>query len=107
MAESCEFNKKSKENGLTHIVAIGAFELGMESLILLLAVNFGCKVYMSEERREFLKCMDTGEDRDTPIQRLLEKCVDKPINAFIHVLPVEEISMEVSYFNSYLFKTIK
>lgn len=95
MQETSEFKKSSKQIGLSLVIAFGAYEIGMESLILRLAGNIHSKVYMSDEQREFLECMESGNDPDTPVQKLRKICVNVPELAFIHVLPVEEISMEV------------
>lgn len=51
---------------------------------------------VSPERREFLKRIDLEFD-DTPIKRLRNTLIDNPDKALIHVFPVEDISLEVSY----------
>lgn len=84
------------QNGLHCIVAVGTFEIGMESLLLYLAENFNRKIYMNDERREFLQSMEIGDDDDTTIQKLRRQVISDPRRAFFHVLSVDEISNEVS-----------
>lgn len=82
-----------KNHGLDVVVAIGAFEIGMESLIFELAENFSTRIYMTEERRTFLENM--GPVNDPVICRLRTKLADHPEQALIHVLQVDEINAEV------------
>ncbi|XP_031627025.1 uncharacterized protein LOC116343223 [Contarinia nasturtii] len=108
LIETGEFSKTSKLNGLSHIIAIGAFEIGMESLILRLVASFRCRVYMSKEQRDFLQSMELGDDPDSSIQKLFNTCVDNPKDAFLHVLPVEDITMErlITYVTAHNFHRV-
>lgn len=93
-----EFQNSCKKIGLKefYVIVLGAFEIGMEWLILRLAENFNSRVYMSATQRAFLENIAIGEDSSAPLQRLCKILVDFPAQALIHVLPVEDISMEVS-----------
>lgn len=95
MNEIYDFHEKSRQNGLSHIIAVGTFEIGMEFFLLLLANNFNRKIYMPPDRREFLRRMESGEDSETIVQKLLKEVVEKPSEALIHVVDVDEISQEV------------
>lgn len=97
MQATAKFTNKSIRNGLSHVIAIGATEIGMEYLIHRLAANFDSKVYVSDERRAFLECMELDFDEDTVIQKLLRLLVSKPEDALIHVVPVDDISQEVRW----------
>lgn len=92
------YKSQSEQNGLSYLVAVGAFEIGMEFFILHLASNFNCKVYMSEERCQFLENMDPDNDSDT-IQKLKQQIVRCPEQAMIHVFDVDKISQEVRWFH--------
>lgn len=92
------YKSQSAQNGLSYLVAVGAFEIGMEFFILHLAVNFSCKVYMSEERCQFLENMDPDNDSET-IQKLKQQIVQCPEQAMIHVFDVDKISQEVRFFD--------
>lgn len=96
MDEIDSFVKASVTNGLSCFVAVGAFEIGMEVLLLRLATNFNRKIYMDDERREFLYHMEFGDDFDTTIQKLRQEVICDPTKAFFHVFPVDQISNEVS-----------
>lgn len=91
------FKSQSEQNGLSYLVAVGAFDIGMEFFILHLAGNFNCKVYMSEERWQFLENMDPDNDSET-IQKLKQQIVRRPEQAMIHVFEVDQISQEVRFF---------
>lgn len=97
MNETNKFIQSSNVNGLKSVVVFGASEIGMEFLIHRLAANFNAKVYMSPERRTFLECMKLRYDEDTPVHKLLKILETNRKDAFIHVLPIEEIAKEVSY----------
>lgn len=92
--EIYEFIQQSRSNGLHFLIAVGAFEIGMEHFIYELANNFGYKVYMDSERRAFLRTMDS--ESDTTIEKLRNLVVDDPNHAQIHILKVDEISYGVS-----------
>lgn len=52
---------------------------------------------MSAERIQFLASMEVGyDDSDTIIQNLRKELIDNPDKALVHILPVEDISLEVS-----------
>lgn len=71
----------------------------MEFLVLRIAENFNSKVYMCRQRRDLLSNMHTTDDtsHDTSVKRLLPRIVTNPADAMLHVLPVEDITLEVSY----------
>lgn len=96
MQTTAKFTAQSLRTGLSHVIAIGASEIGMEFLIHRLAANFNSKVYVSAERRAFLDCMGLDYDTDTLIQKLRRLLVTNPNDALIHVLPIDDISHEVS-----------
>lgn len=96
MNETYKFIDESEANGFRHVIAFGSSEIGMEFLIHRLAAHLNVKVYMSPERREFLKCMELSYDLHSPLQKLLKILVRNPVDASIHVLGIEEISKEVS-----------
>lgn len=98
MDEISRFMDKSYSCGLRVLIAIGAFEIGMEFLMYRIAENFGGKIYMTPERCAFLKCMESDDEPDTLIQKLRKQLVPSPTFALIHVLEVEEISMDVRQF---------
>lgn len=88
-----EFIEKSRRNGLHFLIAVGAFEIGMEHFIYELANNFGYKMYMNAERQAFLRTMDT--ESDALIEKLRNLVVNDPKKAQIHILQVDEISYGV------------
>lgn len=96
MDEIDSFVKASATNGLSCFVAVGAFEIGMEVLLLRLATNFNRKIYMDDERREFLDHMEFGDNCDTTIRKLCQEVICDSTKAFFHVFPVDQISNEVS-----------
>lgn len=96
MQATSKFTDRSLKTGLSHVIAFGASEIGMEYLIHRLAANFNSKVYVSDERRAFLECMGLDYDKDTVIQKLCGLLVSNPNDALIHVLPIDDISEEVS-----------
>lgn len=98
MNEISDFKAASESNGLTHLIAFGAFEIGMESLLYRVAENFGQKIYMAPERRDLLECMIKNSDFDSLIRKLKKVLVPSPELALIHVLDVEKISMTVSFY---------
>lgn len=97
MFHAAQFMEASDQNGLSRVIAFGASEIGMEFLIHRLAANFNAKVYLSPLRREFLKRMGSGYDHDTPVQKLRSTLIEDSDKALIHVLPVEDITLDVSH----------
>ncbi|XP_055297587.1 uncharacterized protein LOC129566075 [Sitodiplosis mosellana] len=96
MAATAKFLHISRQSGLSHLIVLGAVEIGMEFLIYRLTKNFDGKAYVSPERRAFLDCMKLDYDRDTLIRKLSlrEILVSNPDDALIHVLPVDDITLE-------------
>lgn len=82
-------------HGLDHVIAIGAFEIGMEHLIFQLAEHFNAKIHMTAERRRFLENMGLDNDNDLVLQNFRRKLLEHPEEALFHVLHVEEINIEV------------
>lgn len=110
MSECVKYITQNQSIGLNGIIAIGAFEIGMEYLILQIAETFHLKIWMSERRRQFLdEMMSNGVQADAVdsngteiysfdrvISELRDKIVINPRKANIHVLDVENIHPNVS-----------
>lgn len=96
--ELTKFIQDSKKLGLQYMIAVGAFEIGMESFLYDLAVKCSQQIYMNDERREFLATMEPDNISDSFVQNLHHLVVDNA-SAVIHILNVNEISNEVSLFH--------
>lgn len=93
----CDANQKA---GLRNLIAVGAFEIGMESFLYELAICFNSKIYMPEAQRKFLDQLVAKSPNELLVQ--LRRHVVDDQKAMIHVLKVDEISNEVSQ-NSIFF----
>lgn len=98
-AEIGNFITTNVAAGLRNLIAVGAFEIGMEAFLYELAICFGQKIYMPEEQRKFLdKLVEKSQNENQPINFCAElrKYVVDDQKAMIHVLKVEEITNDVS-----------
>lgn len=101
--ECLKYITQNRSTGLSGIIAIGAFEIGMESLIVNLAQTFYLKIWMSDDRRAFLDQMLANERKnkrkdvsELPIYQMRKLTVSNPRKANIHVIEVENIHVSVS-----------
>lgn len=95
-AEIGTFIDTNHTAGLRNLIAVGAFEIGMESFLYELAISFSTKIFMPEDQRNFLdKLVDKSSNGDDFCVQLRRHVVDDK-SAMIHVLKVEEISNDVS-----------
>lgn len=53
-AEIGTFIEENQRVGLRSLIAVGAFEIGMETFLWELAMSFTTKIYMAEPQRKFL-----------------------------------------------------
>lgn len=99
-AEIGRFIDTNRTAGLRNLIAVGAFEIGMETFLYELSMCFGTKIYMPEEQREFLDELVANRPRNQnhPIDFLaeLQRNVVDDQKAMIHVLKVDEITNDVS-----------
>lgn len=98
------FIDTNKSVGLRNLIAIGAFEIGMELFLYELADSFNTKIYMPQEQRAFLDELVDSSQHENDMTVILRKLRDHVVDdqsAMIHVLKVEEITNEVSYTKSY------
>lgn len=93
-----DFLESGGRCGLSNVIVVGAFEIGMESFLLSILSNFTFKIFMNRDRREFLEQMETGDDSESNVQKIRRQIVDKRIHALIHVVDVDAISEEVCSF---------
>lgn len=92
------FIEENQKAGLRNLIAIGAFEIGMENFLYQMAMSFHTKIYMPEPQRKFLGHLVENSKDDTGTQ--LQRHIVDDQSAMIHVLQVEEISNDVSQFGS-------
>ena len=106
-----EFNHRA---GLRNLIAVGAFEIGMEQFLYELAISFNTKIYMPEAQRNFLdklveKSQNDKENHTNHLCSELRRHVVDDQSAMIHILQVDEISNDVSQiefkFFTFIFKT--
>lgn len=95
MNEVTQFIKDN--SGQLYLIAVGAFEIGMEYFIYELSKH--CRniaVYVDLKRREFMTNMEADGESNTVIQNLSRQLVDVSVLAKIHVFNVDEINADVS-----------
>lgn len=97
-AEIGHFIDTNRTVGLRSLIAVGAFEIGMEIFLYELAISFSTKIYMPEEQRNFLdQLIEKSRSGDNSMNfcvELRKLVVDDP-KAMIHVLKVDEIADHV------------
>lgn len=103
-AEIGTFIDANRTAGLRNLIAVGAFEIGMEFFLYELAISFSTKIYMPVEQRQFLHelvkiSQEEKENGSNDLYAQLERNVVDDQSAMIHVLQVDEISNEVSQTN--------
>lgn len=86
----------SRNSGRLYLIAVGAFEIGMEYFIYELSQHCRNSVYINHEHRQFLQHMETDDESNTVIQKLRRQLVDVSVLAKIHVFNVDEINEDVS-----------
>lgn len=95
-AEIGNFIDTNHSAGLRNLIAVGAFEIGMECFLYELAISFSTKIYMPEEQRNFLnRLVEKSQNNPNDFCSQLQKHVVDDQSAMIHVLKVQEISNEV------------
>lgn len=96
-AEIGNFVDTNHTAGLRNLIAVGAFEIGMEGFLYELAISFSTKIYMPENQRKFLDILvEKSQNDPNNICAQLRRLVVDDQKAMIHVLQVEEISNDVS-----------
>lgn len=90
-----DFIEENHKAGLRSLIAVGAFELGMEKFLWELAMSFNTKIYMPEPQRKFLQQLVESSANSDDVCVQLQRLVVEDPKAMIHVLQVEEISSEV------------
>lgn len=99
-AEIGRFIDTNQAAGLRNLIAVGAFEIGMEAFLYELGISFGAKIYMPEEQRNFLdELVKNSQNQNNPNDfcAQLRHLVTDDRKAQIHVLKVEEITNDVSH----------
>lgn len=104
LEECAKYDLENQRTGLIGMIAIGAFEIGMESLILRLAQALKFKVWMDTKRCDFLEQMlanevstDTDDITDLTIHQLRQQVVMNPRKAHIHIMDVENMHYGVGF----------
>lgn len=75
------------------LIVCGSYKIGKEKVWLAIAQAFNLKVWIDKERKNALKCIDNKD--------MLDVIVDSPLEANIHVLPINEINYKVIIFCLY------
>lgn len=103
-SEIGSFIDATHKAGLQTLIAVGAFEIGMESFLHELAISFSSKIYMPQEQRNFLnKLVEKSQNDPDDVCAQLQRHVVDDQCAMIHVLQVEDISNEVSQIWNLIF----
>lgn len=88
IVDSCtEFFRKSSGTSAKALIICGAYKIGKEKVWLRIAQEFKLKVWVDNERRKALTCINNREINDVLTRA--------PENAQIHVLPLGNISYQV------------
>lgn len=109
-AEIGSFIDRNRTAGLRNLIAVGAFEIGMEMFLYELAICFNTKIYMPEEQRTFLDELvekSQNENQPTNFCAELRRYVVDDRSAMIHMLKVEEITNDVSQMEFSIFEQQK
>lgn len=109
-AEIGRFIDRNRTAGLRNLIAVGAFEIGMEMFLYELAICFNTKIYMPEEQRTFLDELvekSQNENQPTNFCAELRRYVVDDRSAMIHVMKVEEITNDVSQMEFSIFEQQK
>lgn len=109
--ECYKFVEKNRVAGIQGMIAIGAFDIGMEHLILRLADVFDVSVWLNELRLKFVRFLeiDNCDNVKRVIRPLLRRAASTSSEAAIHVLDVANIHQDVSdllFFNNFFFSIL-